>query len=96
MSFQCFSLANECVQSTVVQTNNHRIPNRNHRFLQRQATAEEDFDVDVEPTPIRKQHGMNTVPPMTIVSSMTLPPQNSMIVFADEFELFRDQPVSYV
>ncbi|PIC45460.1 hypothetical protein B9Z55_005472 [Caenorhabditis nigoni] len=91
---QCYSLANECAQSTVVTRKiNHR---PNHRYLQRQSTAEEEFDVvDVESS----RRGISpTTTTMTIVSPMTLPPptQNSMIVFADEFELFRDQPVSYV
>ncbi|UMM17461.1 hypothetical protein L5515_013997 [Caenorhabditis briggsae] len=90
---KCYSLANECAQSTVVTRKiNHR---PNHRYLQRQSTAEEEFDVvDVESS----RKGINPTTTMTIVSPMTLPQptQNSMIVFADEFELFRDQLVSYV
>uniref|UniRef100_A0A8R1IED5 Uncharacterized protein n=1 Tax=Caenorhabditis japonica TaxID=281687 RepID=A0A8R1IED5_CAEJA len=80
---QCFYSAKECVDPPA-----RSAIHRAHRFLPRQSTAEDElFDVDAETA---RKAARATLPQTQTAH------QNSMIVFADEFELFRDQPVSYV
>ncbi|CAB3404252.1 unnamed protein product [Caenorhabditis bovis] len=82
---KCFSSANKCV---VCQPRSSTSPalQIQHRALRRQSShADEDDEDNI--SNIRIVNDVSTTSP-----TMT----TNLIVFADEFELFRDQPVSYV